>query len=766
MPPRLFELRLQLIPVLCAVIFGTLDAPLGVRSSSAADVAAGPSSTADTAKKAEDLKALLAIANQLRNDLNDERNKLAGADKIVSQKGQVATPSSPEPPPLPSPAASVSAVVLSPAVQARVNEQFNNASQTLDFAQQALDRATKATDPTVMLVDLRDTMDKIRQARQFNERMRSVIDPPPVAVESVAPQTVSGTEVIIPSHEPLTYGSSTALAEAQQINLAQGADVRSQVFENWLRPVEPVKLDPATSVLTMDKGQTLTVEPLTTTLEQLPDTGIGTNFFQTVTTSEGAAVRFDPAVVQVVNDPQHQQELEQIGGVKLQVTLDLLSYYGVPEFRRRGPVTVVKAPVLVSLRNLLEQARSFADSSEHWQQLPTDLRYPGSIERVHGFVLDDQRSDVVLVGSPAASEQTRIDIDCLVVGLRAAWRDGTVPTVSLDPVHGRPAGPQYSRVENVPFDSVFARIMLEADYAMKRITFGELDVGVAGFGEINWTMALQRDLTASRFWLSPMPLGPGDLHVSPTYRTLLFESRVRCLTEAKTCAGQWSGQASANADQTAQLFTDVYPQLEASSLVEPAGIYRRMHGLVDLVTAGKILRDMRINYGTIREFVNLPVRVLSGEETTPRSYPGLDVAVGPPGINYRFRGGAMLESRLGRRSLDMYQDVTTMTLEQASNAFRTESKIAQQLDFSFCLPQSNDVSGSRIDLLMMKGWRAGGAEDYQTARDCFEAVTREDPFYAAAWSYLASAEAMLGHHDQAKAAMAEAVHLEPDDLSL
>ena len=57
----------------------------------------------------------------------------------------------------------------------------------------------------------------------------------------------------------------------------------------------------------------------------------------------------------------------------------------------------------------------------------------------------------------------------MIVALAFVYRDNRTPQVSLDPDPALPAGPQVSRVLGIPPDSSFARVLLDADYAMKRI---------------------------------------------------------------------------------------------------------------------------------------------------------------------------------------------------------------------------------------------------------------------------------------------------------
>jgi tetratricopeptide (TPR) repeat protein len=732
------------------------------------------------ADKQADLNKVHEAAGQLLGNLGGERTKLHGMGKVVGAKGSATRDDEPQPrpqpqpqpqprtqpQPQPQPGPPLSAVVMPPAVAARVQEEFGIASRMLDNAEGDLRRAQEATDPHVGLYYMREGIRKLEQAQNYRSRVQSIVSPEPDQIRSVAPETVPGGKVIVPTRGGLTYGTWSALSEAQEIHLARGGDVKTKVFESrgWSQAADPIKFENGMLTIQPGPGGQVDVRSLTDSLDKV--IGGGTNFFQAAPVAKGEAVRPDPDGVAAVNDPQTRAELEKVGGVSLAVTLDLLSFYGVPEFRHPGPVKVVKSPVLLSVRNLLEQLRPYAASAETWETVPEELRYPGSIERIHGFVLDDARGDVVLVASAARDPRNRLDVDCLILGLAAAWRDDVVPMVSLDPTPGRLAGPQYSRVMGVPFDSTFARIMLDADYAMKRITFGELDVGIPDFRELNRIHApLIREVT-SRFWLQPVPLGPGNLHVSPTYRTILFESSVRSLTEAQTETGRWSGKPDPQNEEIAKRFTEVYPRLEESPQVEPFGVYLRMHGLVDVVTAGKVLRDLHVSYDVLHEFAKLPTRTLRGAEATPRFYQGLKIKIDDPEYPYTLTGGALLRSRLGRRSLDMYRDVTTMTLEGAADRFRNKPDFAERIDFSFCLPRAIDAAGSRLELLYIKGARASYAEDYMTARDCFAALTQEDPFQADAWGQLAVAEAMLGDHAAADKHVKEAVRLEPDDTSL
>ena len=301
--------------------------------------------------------------------------------------------------------------------------------------------------------------------------------------------------------------------------------------------------------MTTAAGRPINVAPLA---DALPEEHRGADLFVPQRLPGGKQVmRLNPVLAKEIASPQGQERLRKVGGVSLEVTLQLLSYAGVPEFRKPGPATVVESPVLISLAALYEKAGRFAASANTWDDLPPELRYPGDVERVYGFVLDPRAGDVFLVGAAAQSPANRLDIDSIILALRSVWSAGEVPAVSLDPKPGRSDGPQFCYVHGVPANSVFAKIMLDADYAMKRIIMGELNVGVPRFWELSKMFCTRPGQHSSRIWLEPLPLAANDIHLSPSYRCALFDSGVRSLTEAMNDTSQFVGRPDEIGEQEA-----------------------------------------------------------------------------------------------------------------------------------------------------------------------------------------------------------------------
>jgi len=458
-------------------------------------------------------------------------------------------------------------------------------------------------------------------------------------------------------------------------------------------------------------------------------------------------------------------EARKVGGVDLQVTLDLLGFIGVADFRHQGPAAKIDSPVLISLKGLCARAKPYAAD---WEKLPGELRYPGGIGRVHGFVLDPEHEDVFLVGSSALRPERRMDVDSIITAFRAVWRDGLTPAVSLDPLPDDMGGPQYSRVYNVPQDSVFAKIMLDADYAMKKINSGKVTVAAPGYEtlvqiqEAMMREGKERKAGSARFWLYPVPIGRGNIHVSANGRAALFETRVMVLTESGKCTSDGfvgTGSPDEEWERVAKSFTAAYGNFEYSNEIEPRGIYFRLHGLVDLVTAAKLLREAAIDYPVLREVSNQPLRRLKGAEAVPAWYEGIHVTTPYSTIS----GGMLARPRVASRMLDRYTDATTLRLEHAVEQFPRDDSFSQVVPLVFTLPQSGFETQWEAERLFDAGKRAFSMGKYEAARGTLLEAVRVDPFFTDALALLAQAESFLNMHRKAAVSIGKALLLEPED---
>ena len=651
------------------------------------------------------------------------------------------------------------------AKQAQALERITWAMDHYKISQQKVDIAIKATNIVEKQYYFKEAKRYAEMASGLKRRAYAAASAPKAELalqqQGAAQPKRKGTLQFYSELDQIVFGSE-AFQQALAIQRAYVEKVEPQMED-------PVGYDVAKSWLTTWNGKTVDVTPVVKAVHKVWGPLKKGPVFKSVPTPGGERYKMIPEATVALSSLETKEQREKVGGVALEVTIDLLSFLGVPGFRSNGPVKVIENPILISLTELYKRILAYTTNQTKWNTLPDELRYPGGIQRIHGFVLDLQKEDVFLVGSPAQLLINRIDIDSLIVGLRSVWAEGLTPAVSLDAFPDAPAGPQYVRVMSVPQDTTFAKIMLDADYAMKRITFGDLKVDVAGFQS-------HKDLVPSRWpvpipdslcWFYPMPLGANDIHISSTERTVLFETGVRLLTETGKGVGigfVGGGPQNPLNKQVVDLFTAHYEEFERSDQVKPRGIFLRLHGLVDIVTVCKLWSSLGINYPILEKFSFLPLRDLQGTEAVPTYYPGVMTPLVFDGTRtWCIAGGVQIRARASRRSLDQYQDVVTATLEHAVDTFPRKRKFAKSFVLSLGLPRPDVQSGGEIEETMVAGHTALAIGQFDTARTKFMDVTKKDPFYADAWIGLALAESILGNHEAAVKAIGEALAEDPGE---
>ena len=151
---------------------------------------------------------------------------------------------------------------------------------------------------------------------------------------------------------------------------------------------------------------------------------------------------------------------------------------------------------------------------------------------MRGYILKED--DIILVGKMDPG-RPKIDADLLTVALGSIYRTGTWPFVSLDPDPANPYRNQIPRVGGMPkehTETEFVRIMLDADYDMKRISLGELSLNIPRFLS-HYDILREFDEPGipemRRFWLAPGVATSGD--VMENDDAVVFESSVVVLTE-------------------------------------------------------------------------------------------------------------------------------------------------------------------------------------------------------------------------------------------
>jgi hypothetical protein len=417
--------------------------------------------------------------------------------------------------------------------------------------------------------------------------------------------------------------------------------------------------DSKQGAIVVGDGRKVNIKPMMAALEKVAPAAAKQPFVA----SPGGGLRLSPAVQRAL--VQNGSALRKVGGVELDVTFENLALLGVPEMRVTGPATLIDNPVMISLRRLVAAAKPYADSAEHWRSLPEDIRYPGGLGRVHGYVLDPSTKDVFIVGTPAISREARLDIDLFTVLMETVWAKGLTPGVSIDPMPAGSSGsddsprrsnitrgrdgtaidwlaPMRTRLINLPSDALVSRIMLDADYEMKRINYGLVKVDFKTYVDVLKDEKYRPYL--GRWWFQPIPLNSNTVRVSASGRVLLYDAGVQLLSESMTvenAALAGTGEADPLTERAAEEFTRGYQNLESSPTVKPAGVFALLRGITDIVTMGKVLRDSEVDYSVLDEFRRLPYRHLSGAEAVPTSYPVLTTKfVRRDGTSGGARGGS------------------------------------------------------------------------------------------------------------------------------
>lgn len=285
--------------------------------------------------------------------------------------------------------------------------------------------------------------------------------------------------------------------------------------------------------------------------------------------------------------------------------------------------------VCLSLRRLLEEAQKSPVA-------PAALHL-GGIGWLEGYVVDRDAGDLILVGRRAAGWPS-LHLDDLVVNLRSIWSGGAPPYCSLDPTpqsvlrtdelfrQGVPrqaermpafvaqlrdaTGPQQTVIGGVPRNSHHARVMIEADYRMKKLSQGLeslpglsscLDLTIAEARKsIDATGRLPAGgASMSRFWFH---LAQGE----PTYlegegSVLLARCNVVILTEAQRSTSDGKLVDSGGEDANAQAFAaQLSGQFETASTYFPD-----FAELANLFRLSAVLRTLHLQRATSQARLDL-----------------------------------------------------------------------------------------------------------------------------------------------------------------
>ena len=273
-------------------------------------------------------------------------------------------------------------------------------------------------------------------------------------------------------------------------------------------------------------------------------------------------------------------------------------------------------------------------AAEKGTPVPPEVAFLGGLERITHLFVDPEGKDIILAGPAdrisvaadgtvvgAAGKRPLLQLEDFVVALRAidAARQGGIlcsidpepagitrlqaflgqqKTIGRDPqavMRGmeQALGPQAVRVAGVPGDSRFARVLVSADYRMKRIGMGLEESGVAGLPSyLSLVPAGGRAAPLPRFWLEaeydPITRDPDELAWRINGR------RMKCLTESDLAGRGGIQRGAAGRDQVGEKWcaamTDRYDALAAKQPV-----FAELVNCIDLAVAAALLRGRQLD---------------------------------------------------------------------------------------------------------------------------------------------------------------------------
>jgi hypothetical protein len=266
--------------------------------------------------------------------------------------------------------------------------------------------------------------------------------------------------------------------------------------------------------------------------------------------------------------------------------------------------------------------------------LPAEVEFLGGLQRVERVFVDPDGHDILLCGPAdalavdasgaivgATSRRPPLHLEDLVVCLRAidAARAGGM-TCSIDPMPEgiaklqaflrrqgsigndpkatfagmeKALGPQKVSVGGVPADSRFARVLVAADYRMKRIGMGLDESGLESLPSyLAMVPAGGRATALPRFWLEadydPIARDADELAWSIGGR------RMKCLTESDVAAKDGMKRGAAGADAVATKWCDAMTAAY-DDLAMKQPVFADLVNCVDLAVVAALIKGRQLD---------------------------------------------------------------------------------------------------------------------------------------------------------------------------
>lgn len=298
----------------------------------------------------------------------------------------------------------------------------------------------------------------------------------------------------------------------------------------------------------------------------------------------------------------------------------------------------------------LEQA--VAQALERGEKLSDEVRYLAGLQRVDFLFVDVDTKDLILAGpadgfAPDTAGRMRglesgrptLLLDDLLVAWRFAMKASEVGC-SIDPrpqnlaalqqylaqnsspasanvVEGRyrkmaeVMGMHDIRVEGVPADSHFGRVLVEADYRMKRISLGLENPGVKGLIS-HLAMLKGGGNSIQRWWF--VPLYDGLYRSEDHLAFQLVGQRAQLLSQDELANASGERFAAATTKLTTQAFSKLFTE-KYVALADESPVFAELQNLIDwcvltaLIDRERLVDKIGWNAGVLADAEKLPHEV-------------------------------------------------------------------------------------------------------------------------------------------------------------
>ena len=273
----------------------------------------------------------------------------------------------------------------------------------------------------------------------------------------------------------------------------------------------------------------------------------------------------------------------------------------------------------------MRQLGTLLQAGETRPEIPAEVLHLAGTSILTGFIIDRRNHDVILVGR-AEKNRPPLHVEDLIIALRAVYmryaevKDGVYkyfnPSCSIDPAaedfkalqNGSPEDwaeicgrPQVVVVRGAPFDSRFAKVMVDADYDMKTLVNGTSSLNTVKLKSLP-RIRLDQDekdilagrpvsegFTINRFWFYPGETsyvrGSGEGLLIRNCSTILLTEK-----EYISRKGRFSGMgADPQADLFARQFTELLPRI-----AQERPIYLELENLFRFIALAKAMEHEKV----------------------------------------------------------------------------------------------------------------------------------------------------------------------------